>query len=137
MATYIPLFAMLFGKNDGKHMVATVAVYFHPSRTRGSMAEATMFATIAVLYSFLVSAGALTTAISFKNMGMIELGHFLVLAIFCVGGLGMVGWTKLKMASPTANVSCSLASIIIVTTLTKDGAAQEGYFSMTKILQVG
>ncbi|KAF3939323.1 hypothetical protein ABW19_dt0202948 [Dactylella cylindrospora] len=135
MATYIPLIAALFGKNDGKHMVATVAVYFHPARTRGSMAEATIFATIAVFYSFLISAGTLGTAIAFKDLGLIELGHAIILAVFCVGGLGIVGWTKLKMASPTANVSCSLASIIIITTLTKDGAAQEGVFSVTKILQ--
>ncbi|EPS37915.1 hypothetical protein H072_8348 [Dactylellina haptotyla CBS 200.50] len=135
MATYIPLFAAIFGKNDGKHMVATVAVYFHPARTRGSMTEATLFATIAVLYSFLVSVGTLGTAIFFNDRGMIELGHAIILAVFCIGGLGLVGWTKLKLASPTVNVSCSLASIIIITTLTKDGAAQEGIFSITKISQ--
>ncbi|KAK6359792.1 hypothetical protein TWF696_000929 [Orbilia brochopaga] len=135
LGTYIPLFAALFGKNDGKHMIATVAVYFHPARTRGSMAEATVFATIAVLYSFFVSAGTLGTSVLFKNLDMVALGHFIILAVFCAGGLGLVGWTKLKMASPSANVSCSLASIIIITTLTKDGAAQEGIFSVTKIMQ--
>ncbi|KAF3919921.1 hypothetical protein AA313_de0201744 [Arthrobotrys entomopaga] len=135
LATYIPLFAALFGKNDGKHMVATVAVYFHPARTRGSMTESTIFATIAVLYSFLVSAGTLWTAIIFNGLGMIGLGHVVILAVFCTGGLGLVGWTKLTMGSPTVNVSCSLASIIIITTLTKDGAAQEGIFNLTKILQ--
>ncbi|KAF3923347.1 hypothetical protein ABW21_db0204131 [Orbilia brochopaga] len=135
LATYIPFIAALFGRNDGKHMVATVAVYFHPARTRGSMTEATVFATIAVFYSFLVSAGSLGTAIFFTDIDMIVLGHFLILAVFCAGGLGLVGWTKLKMASPSANVSCSLAAIIIVTTLTKDGAVQEGVFRLTKLLQ--
>ncbi|KAJ6260588.1 LOW QUALITY PROTEIN: hypothetical protein Dda_4814 [Drechslerella dactyloides] len=135
LGTYIPLLAALFGKNDGKHMVATVAVYFHPARTRGSMAEATVFATIAVLYSFLVSAGTLGTAMFFDHMDKLVLGHIIILAVFCAGGLGLIGWTKLKMASPSANVSCSLASIIIITTLTKDGAAQLGVFSMTKIMQ--
>ncbi|KAF3914813.1 hypothetical protein ABW20_dc0103007 [Dactylellina cionopaga] len=135
LATYIPLFAALFGKNDGKHMVATVAVYFHPARTRGSMVEATVFATIAVLYSFLVSSGTLGTAIFFHDLGKIWIGHAVILSVFCVGGLGLVGWTKLKMASPSANVSCSLAAIIIITTLTKDGAAQEGVFRITKIWQ--
>ncbi|KAK6360551.1 hypothetical protein TWF730_006691 [Orbilia blumenaviensis] len=135
MGTYIPLFAALFGKNDGKHMVATVAVYFHPSRTRGSMAEATMFATIAVLYSCFISAGTLGTATFFGHLGLPAIGHIIILMVFCVGGLGLIGWTKLKMASPTANVSCSLASIIIITTLTKDNATQEGIFNMTKIMQ--
>ncbi|KAK6528080.1 hypothetical protein TWF281_009337 [Arthrobotrys megalospora] len=135
MGTYIPLFAALFGKNDGKHMVATAAVYFHPARTRGSMAEATMFATIAVLYSCFISAGTLGTATIFGHLGHPGIGHILILLIFCVGGLGLVGWTKLKMASPTANVSCSLASIMIITTLTKDIATQEGIFNMTKIAQ--
>ncbi|KAK6345288.1 hypothetical protein TWF718_007211 [Orbilia javanica] len=135
MGTYIPLFAALFGRNDGKHMVATVAVYFHPARTRGSMAEATMFATIAVLYSCFISAGTLGTATLFGHLGHPAIGHILILLVFCIGGLGLIGWTKLKMASPTANVSCSLASIIIITTLTKDVATQVGIFNMTKIMQ--
>jgi len=39
------------------------------------------------------------------------------------------------MGSVTANVACSLASINIITILTKEGSVQKGHFSMTKIGQ--
>jgi len=36
LAVFWTAFAMFLGKSDGMHLVATVAVYFHPARTIGS-----------------------------------------------------------------------------------------------------
>lgn len=52
---------------------------------------------------------------------MDKTGHALVLIIFCAGGLGMIGYMKQAMASPTVSVACSLSSIAIITILTKEG----------------
>ena len=38
LATFWVLFAEFLGKSDGMHLVATVAVYFHPARSIGSIA---------------------------------------------------------------------------------------------------
>jgi hypothetical protein len=40
------------------------------------------------------------------------------------------------MSSPTVSVACSLASIAIITILTKEGSIQLAQFSMGKIYQV-
>ncbi|KAL8658644.1 MAG: hypothetical protein Q9226_000859 [Calogaya cf. arnoldii] len=40
LATFVPAIAAMLGQQDGKHMVATITVYFHPARSQGSMFEA-------------------------------------------------------------------------------------------------
>jgi hypothetical protein len=48
-------------------------------------------------------------------------GHAFVLVIFCAGGLGLIGYVKLVKSHPTVSVACSLASMSIITILTKEG----------------
>lgn len=43
---------------------------------------------------------------------------------------------KQKLGNPLVNVACSLASLGIITVLTKEGSVQEGEFSPDKIIQV-
>ncbi|KAI5807445.1 Fusaric acid resistance protein-like-domain-containing protein [Peziza echinospora] len=136
LATFVTPIAAILGKNDGKHMVATIAVYFHPARTVGSMVEATIWAFTAMFYSIFVSLASMATACFFGDHEMLGLGHALVLIIFCGGGLGFIGWCKQKMASPIVGVAASLSSIFIITVLTKEGFVQRAEFSMNKITQV-
>ena len=49
------------------------------------------------------------------------IGHAIILIVFCAGGLGLIGWVKQRMASPTVSVACSLAAISIITILTREG----------------
>jgi len=96
-------------------------VYFHPARSAGSMHEATIFALAAFLYSTIISVGSMGVSLLFYQLELIELGHAIVLTVFCAGGLGLIGYTKIAMSSPTVSVACSLASISIITILTKEG----------------
>ncbi|KIW05449.1 uncharacterized protein PV09_03338 [Verruconis gallopava] len=136
LATFVAPISGLLGRNDGKHMVATVTVYFHSARSAGSMAEATVMAMIAFAYAAFVSFSSMAVSIFFRRQGLLELGHAVVLVFFCGGGLGLVGWTKQRLGNPLVNVACSLTSLAIITVLTKEGAVQEGRFSYIKVLQV-
>ncbi|KAG0633708.1 Fusaric acid resistance protein-like-domain-containing protein [Tuber brumale] len=131
LATFVPAISALLGRYDGKHMVATCA-----ARSAGSMHEATIFALTAFLYSTIVSVGSMGVSLLFDQLELIGLGHAIVLIVFCAGGLGLIGYTKIAMSSPTVSVACSLASISIITILTKEGSVQSGDFSMGKIYQV-
>lgn len=51
------------------------------------------------------------------------IGHALVLIICCAGGLGFIGYIKHTKSHPTVNVACSMASIALITILTKEGFA--------------
>jgi gas vesicle protein len=136
LATFVPIIAGLLGKNDGKHIVATITVYFHPARSAGSMIEAVILAFAAFSYAAFISFSSMAVSAYFGHHDLLVLGHIIVLIVFCGGGLGLVGWTKQKLGSPLVNVACSLTSLALITVLTKEGAVQEGAFSYNKVWQV-
>lgn len=136
LATFVPQIAGLLGKNDGKHMVATITVYFHPARSAGSMIEAVVLAFAAFMYAAFVSFSSMAVSAWFGHQHHLIVGHVIVLIVFCGAGLGLVGWTKHKLGNPLVNVACSLTSLALITVLTKEGAVQNATFSYVKIWQV-
>ncbi|KAL9602087.1 MAG: hypothetical protein Q9219_002083 [cf. Caloplaca sp. 3 TL-2023] len=137
LATFVPALAAMLGQQDGKHMVATITVYFHPARSQGSMFEATILAILAFAYATFIGFASMGVSILFgRTLDLVVLGHAIVLLVFCGGGLGFVGWIKQRLGHPLVNISCSLTSLAIITVLTKEGAVQAGRFSDDKIVQV-
>lgn len=137
LATFIPAIAALLGHQDGKHVVATVTVYFHPARSQGSMLKALICAFLAFLYAAFVSITSMLVTMFFQDtLDLLPLGHALVLIFFCGGGLGFLGWTKQRLGDPLVNVACSLAALSMITVLTKEGAVQSGDLSLVKVSQV-
>lgn len=125
------------GRPDGKHVVATITVYFHPSRTAGSMIEGTLIAIIAVIYAEIVSICSMATSVFFgSTLHMVAVAYSLVLLIFVGGAFGFVGWVKQRMNNPQVNVGSTLASLSMISILTKENAVQEHVFSNQKIVQV-
>ncbi|KAI4134483.1 MAG: hypothetical protein LQ347_001481 [Umbilicaria vellea] len=137
LATFLPPIAAFLGHQDGKHMVATITVYFHPARSQGSMFEAILVATLAFVYAVFICFTSMGVSVLFGQIwNRIVLGHIVVLIVFCGGGLGFVGWIKQRLAKPLVNVACSLTSLAIITILTKEGAVQAATFSNEKVTQV-
>jgi hypothetical protein len=137
LATFIPAISTFLGHQDGKHMVATVTVYFHPARSQGSMFRALICALLAFCYSAFLSITSMLVESLFQDtLNMPVAGHAVVLIVFCGGGLGFVGWTKQRLGDPLVNVACSLTALSTITILTKEGAVQSGDLSLNKISQV-
>lgn len=137
LATFVPFLASILGQQDGKHMVATITVYFHPARSRGSMFEAILMAGLAFAYAVFISFTSMGVSVLFgQKFHLLFVGHVIVLIVFCGGGLGFVGWVKQRLANPLVNVACSLTSLATITVLTKEGAVQAALFSDDKISQV-
>lgn len=137
MATFVPVFSSFFGRQDSKHMVATITIYFHPARSIGSMFDASICACIAFLYTSFVSILSMSISVLFTDyLHQVAIGQALVLLLFVGGGLGFVGWVKLIKGDPLVNIACSLTSLSLITILTKEGAVQEGNYSFYKILQI-
>ena len=101
LATFVPVISSVLGQSDEKHTVATITVYFHPARTKGSMLEALVCATVAFLYATFVSIASMSVSVLFEDrLHLLPLGHAVVLIAFCGGGLGFVGWVKLRRGDP-------------------------------------
>ncbi|KAF2173608.1 hypothetical protein M409DRAFT_61946 [Zasmidium cellare ATCC 36951] len=136
MATLVPAISKLFGdRQDSKHMVATITVYFHPSRTLGSMHEATIIAVIAFLYAAFISLGSMGLSILFAHWHLLALGHAIVLVVFVAGGFGFMAFVKQYLGNPLVNVGTSLASLASINILIREGSVQSGAFSMYKVTQ--
>ncbi|CAH0004839.1 unnamed protein product [Clonostachys byssicola] len=136
MGTFWPPLSDFLGHRDGKHVVATLTVYFNPARSAGSMLEAIAIAIIAVIYAVLVCLLSMLIVILGRKLDIVDAAHFLVLVVCIGGGLGFVGWVKQKMNQPLVNVGSTLTSIAIISVVTKEESIQDGYFSAVKIVQV-
>lgn len=137
LATFASPLSSFLGKPGGKHVVATITVYFHPARSTGSMIEAIMIAIVAVAYAELVSLLSMTTSVLFGAVwGLTTLAHILVVVVFVGGGFGFMGWVKQKMGNPLVNVASTLASLAIISVVTKETAVIDNVFSNQKIVQV-
>jgi hypothetical protein len=91
MATYLSPISNFLGKQDGKHIVATTVVYFHPARSAGSMLEADIYGVLSFTYFLFIAVGSMgVSVICETQFDLIELGYILVLVVFCGGGLGKV-----------------------------------------------
>ncbi|KAG6213531.1 hypothetical protein E4U50_001193 [Claviceps purpurea] len=136
-ATFWPVLSDFLGHRDGKHIVATLTVYFHPARTVGSMLEAVLIAVVAVAYAEMVCILSMVAGIASRtSTGSVVPAHAVVLIIFVGGGLGFVGWIKQRLNKPLVNVASTLASMAIITVITKEQSVQDGYFSGDKFVQV-
>ena len=136
-ATFVPAIYKSLGRQEGKHMVATITVYYHPARSIGSTFEAMLCASAAFIYIAVISFSSMSVSIFFgATLDLMVVGHVIVLIVFCGGGLGFVGWVKQRMSHPLVNISCSLAALAIITVLTKEGAVQAAAFSGKKVTQV-
>ncbi|KAG9234793.1 Fusaric acid resistance protein-like-domain-containing protein [Amylocarpus encephaloides] len=137
MGTFLPPLAHFLGKQDGKHIVATITVYFHPARSVGSMEEGILLGLAAFLYATFIAISGMATSVFFESQAhLIGVAYALIIIVFCGGGLGLVGWLKQKFNSPLVNVAASTASIAIITVLTKENAVHVGMFTNDKIVQV-
>jgi hypothetical protein len=137
LAVFIPFIGGLLGKQYGKHLVATITIYFHPARSQGGMYKALICAFVAFLFATFLSLSSMWVTITIQRKhDLIELGHAVVLVVFVMGGFGFIGWIKQRMQDPLVNVACSLASLASILVITKEGAVQTGDLSFTKISQI-
>jgi len=74
MVTFVVPVAALLGRQDGKHVVATITVYFNPARSQGSMHEATLFAFMAFIYAAFVSFTSMGVSTLFGAWNLVTLG---------------------------------------------------------------
>lgn len=121
LGVYWTPFDNLLGNTDSKHVIATVVVYFHPSRSKGSMHQSLIFVCISLIFSFTVSFGCRSISAYFFKIGQDEISYSIDLIASSIA-LGIIAFVKQKVNKQTFNTACSLASISIVTCIVKEGS---------------
>lgn len=118
------------------HMIATVAVYFHPAKTLGAMVEADIFALGAFIYAVTLGFCSMAVAVFLHEADRIIVSDIISVLFFLGIGMALVGYAKIKVAKPQFNTACSLISIIVFTVVVKEGSLHLGHFSTGKTFQV-
>ncbi|UZJ51468.1 hypothetical protein CBS101457_000788 [Exobasidium rhododendri] len=118
------------------HLIATVAVYFHPGRSLGSMVEAIIYAMAAFLYAILLGLSSMLVAVFLHDHNLPLTSNAVSVIVFLGFGMGLVGYAKVKLARPTFNTACSLIGVIVFSVVVAEGSAHLGRFSTEKIWQV-
>lgn len=131
LTVYSPTISDLLGSSDSKHLVCTVVVYFHPSRSVGSMIQALMFVSFSLLFGIGVSVTTLSsislyldkseTMLDFLNEINMQspLIIFMTLVV-CSISLGLISFCKHRVRKQTFNTACSLAAILMISCLIKE-----------------
>lgn len=142
LGVYWQPFNHILGNSDFKHVICTVVVYFHPSRTKGSMHITLMYVFISLCFSFIVSFGCRFLSSQFYVKGNEEISYIIDLFISSTS-LGFIAYMKQKVNQETFNTACSLASISIVACIVKEGSLNgavvplERLTSTLKIVVIG
>ncbi|KAJ7122055.1 Fusaric acid resistance protein-like-domain-containing protein [Mycena crocata] len=106
------------------HMVATIAVYFNPAKTMGSMLEADLFCLMGLIYSAFVCLASMSLFWWLERKpGWEWLADILVIVWIGVS-VSVVAWMKVWMASPSFNTACSMTAIILFVVLVKEGGLE-------------
>lgn len=136
LGTFYPPFARFLGPLDGKHIVATIVTYFHPARTTGSQIEAVAIAITGVLYALLIGTLSMVTSVVVGSVwNHVRLSYALIVIVWLGGGMGFIGWVKQRLNNPLVGVGASIASIGIITIITKENSVHSGIFNNHKIIQ--
>lgn len=133
LGVYWTPFNNFLGKTDSKHVVATVAVYFHPARSKGSMHQTLIFVVISLLFSFIVSFGCRSLSTFWFNKGEDEVSYIIDLVLSSIG-LGLIAFMKQKVNKATFNTACSLASISVVTCIIKEASLNSSSIPLPRLI---
>ena len=118
------------------HLIATVAVYFHPGRSMGSMVEASIYAFAAFLYSIFIGFASMIVAVFLHDHNLPLTSNAITVVVFVGLAMALVGYAKVKIGKPNFNTACSLISVISFTVIVLEGSTHLGRFSTEKIWQV-
>lgn len=132
LAVYWKPFHKFLGGSDFKHVVCTVVVYFHPSRSKGSMHITLLYVIISLTYSFVISFGCRYISTFFFKRGQAEISYAVDLIISSTA-LGVVAFMKQKINKETFNTACSLASISIVASVIKEGSMNSAVIPLDRL----
>ncbi|SCV69070.1 BQ2448_2090 [Microbotryum intermedium] len=142
--TFVPFLTELLGSPwdvDGPvrnaHVISTVAVYFYPARTIGSMFEADCFMVLGAMYATFLCCGSMAMSVWLDRLGHEQLAHAVVLILWLGGGYTVLAYAKTSVnKKPSFTTACSMVSLIASVIITKEGAFHIGRFQSQAILQM-
>ncbi|KAK3848266.1 MAG: Fusaric acid resistance protein-like-domain-containing protein, partial [Linnemannia gamsii] len=144
LVSFTPIFLPYIGMSG--HLAASSAVFFNPAKTLGRMVDAVTAGLSAIAFGVLVSVASMLSAIWFNSRDLYIWGHVVSVVVFGGGSTFIIAYAKAYFNRPTyvffnnsfitSFLACTLSHIMILVTLTKEGAQSLGEFNMARVLAI-
>ncbi|CAO3574099.1 unnamed protein product [Mortierella alpina] len=134
LISFMPFFKPYIGMSG--HLAASAAVFFNPAKTLGRMVDAITAGLCAISFGFLVCVASAASATWFNSQDQYILGHVVSVVVFGGGSTFIIAYAKAHYNRPTVNVACTLSHIMIIVTLTKEGALTFAKFNLTRVFAI-
>ncbi|KAF9956274.1 hypothetical protein BGZ72_002863 [Mortierella alpina] len=134
LVSFIPFFKPYIGLSG--HLAASAAIFFNPAKTLGRMVDAITAGLCAISFGFLMCVTSAASATWFNSQDQYILGHVVSVVVFGGGSTFVIAYAKAHYNRPTVNVACTLSHIMIIVTLTKEGALTFAKFNLTRVIAI-
>ncbi|KAI8355558.1 hypothetical protein BD560DRAFT_407182 [Blakeslea trispora] len=135
--TFIPFFHNFLGSAKlSSHVIATVTVFFLPSKTVGGMVEAAGFGLFYTLCAIIVSLLSMLVAIYLRSEGYYVTSCCVTLGFWLAGSTFVLSFIKAYYNKPTIGTGCGLGFMIIFPVLVREGMVVPAEFDPTYIQEM-
>ncbi|KAF9983226.1 hypothetical protein BGZ75_005308 [Mortierella antarctica] len=134
LVSFTPFFKPYIGLSG--HLAASAAIFFNPAKTLGRMVDAITAGLCAISFGFLVCVASAASATWFNSQDQYILGHVVSVVVFGGGSTFIIAYAKAHYNRPTVNGACTLSHIMIIVTLTKEGALTFAKFNLTRVFAI-
>ncbi|EIE87122.1 hypothetical protein RO3G_11833 [Rhizopus delemar RA 99-880] len=132
--TFIPaLNEMLGTARLSSHVIATVTVFFNPSKTIGGIIEAASYGILYTVCAMLVSFMSMWVAIYIRSHDYYVISCIVTLGFWLAGSTFILSFIKARYNKPAIATGCGLGFMVIFPVLVKEGSEVPTEFDSTFI----
>ncbi|KAL0146159.1 hypothetical protein V8B55DRAFT_1593501 [Mucor lusitanicus] len=132
--TFVPfLNSMLGTAKISSHVIATVTVFFNPSKTVGGMVEAAGYGLLYTVCALLLSLMSMLVAIYLRSEDYYVTSCCVTLGFWLAGSTFVLSFIKAHYNKPSIGTGCGLGFMIIFPVLVKEGSVIPSDFDPTYI----
>ncbi|KAI8647527.1 hypothetical protein BD408DRAFT_378306 [Parasitella parasitica] len=132
--TFVPMLNSMLGTaNISSHVIATVTVFFNPSKTVGGMVEAAGYGLLYTVCALLISLLSMLVAIYLRSQDYYVTSCCVTLGFWLAGSTFVLSFIKAHYNKPAIGTGCGLGFMIIFPVLVKEGSVIPSYFDPTYI----
>ncbi|KAK4517546.1 uncharacterized protein ATC70_000885 [Mucor velutinosus] len=132
--TFMPILNSMLGTAKiSSHVIATVTVFFNPSKTVGGMVEAAGYGLLYTVCALLLSLMSMLIAIYLRSEDYYVTSCCVTLGFWLAGSTFVLSFIKAHYNKPAIGTGCGLGFMIIFPVLVKEGSVIPSDFDPTYI----
>ncbi|KAG1467314.1 hypothetical protein G6F56_004478 [Rhizopus delemar] len=132
--TFIPVLNQMLGTTRlSSHVIATVTVFFNPSKTIGGIIEAASYGILYTICAMIVSLMSMWVAIELRSRDYYVVSCIVTLGFWLAGSTFILSFIKTRYNKPAIATGCGLGFMVIFPVLVKEGSEVPAEFDSSFI----